>query len=131
MKNEYKILGIGIIAMLVLNFFGSIASRMLDFNYSYLTPLSFIIYGLTAFLVTKQKDLKTGVLFAAILGFAESTLGSFVSELFGKPNIGDMQLEMTTGIWIFMIVSVTGVAALIGVIGGGIARKLKKKSKEA
>ncbi|WP_298539178.1 hypothetical protein [uncultured Aquimarina sp.] len=128
MKNEYKILVIGIVALLILNFFGSIGSRMLDFNYSNLSPLSYTIYGLMGFLVTKQKNLKTGVLFAAILGFSESTVGSLVSNLFGEPNTGDLKVEMTTGIWVFMIIVVTGVAALIGLIGGLLTKILKKKS---
>ena len=125
MQKEYRILVVGILLMLLLNFFGSIASRAFNFNYSFLFPISFLIYGLVGFFVTRNGNLKLGVLFAAIIGFTESTLGSWVSELLGKPNIGNIQIEMTTGLWIFTIVGVTASAAFIGLIGGLIANKTK------
>jgi len=130
MKKEHKILLIAILVMLILNFSGSIASRAFDFNYAFLSPISFIIYGLVGFLVTKEKDIIAGLICAGILGFLESTLGSFVSKIFGEPNTGDLQFEMTTGTWIFMIVGVTVMAAITGAAGGAIALMLKKKSTE-
>ncbi|MGB1294353.1 MAG: hypothetical protein ACPG6V_02655 [Flavobacteriales bacterium] len=129
MKNEYRILAISILVMLCLNFFGSIASRIFDFNYAYLSPLSFILYGLIGYLISKQQNLKTGTLFAAILGFTESTIGSFVAKLFGEPNTAGFQMEMTMSIWIFTIIMVTILASFSGLIGGVIARSLKKKGK--
>lgn len=128
MKKENKILVIGIFVMLCLNFFGSIASRTFDINYSYLSPLSFILYVLIGYLTSKKQNLKTGVFFATILGFTESTLGSLVAKIFGEPNIGNFQIEMTMGVWIFTITMVTIMAAFSGLIGAVIARSLKKKS---
>ncbi|MCX2746158.1 hypothetical protein OO013_19925 [Mangrovivirga sp. M17] len=130
MKQEYKILLIGLLAVGLLDTLGSIASRQLDFNYSFLSPISFIIYGTTAFLSARQKDLKTGVLFAAILGFFDSTIGWKLSLLLDA-NTGDINNQASTGLWIIITILMTGFAALAGLIGGGLTRIIKKKSTNA
>jgi len=128
MNTEHKILAIAMSTMLLMNFLGSIASRALDFNYGYLSPISFIIYAVVGFLIAKRKSLKAAVLFSAIVGFAESTLGSVVSKLLGEPNTGSLIIEMTPVLWLFTIFFVTATAAIIGLISGAIARKFSNAS---
>ena len=130
MKQQHKILLIGLLAVGLLDTLGSLASRQLDFNYSLLTPVSFIIYGTTAFIAARQKDLKTGVFLAAILGLFDSTIGWKVSMLLDA-NTGDIDNQVTTGLWIMTAILMTGLSALIGLLGSGLSRIIKKKSTNA
>ncbi|QOR75948.1 MAG: hypothetical protein IMW88_11690 [Thermoflavifilum sp.] len=130
MKKHYKILLIGILAVALLDTIGSIASRQLDFNYSLLSPVSFLIYGTTAFIATRLKGLKTGVFFAAILGLFDSTIGWKLSMLLDA-NTGGFAIEVTTGLWIMTAVLVIGFSALVGLLGGALAGIVKKKDTNA
>ncbi len=130
MKKEHRILLGGLIAVGLLDIFGSIASRQLDFNYSNLSFVSFLIYGTTCFLVTKTTDLKTGVIYGMILGFFDSTIGLKVSILLDA-NTGDYNYELTAGAWIIIVVFMMGLGALAGLIGGGLAWILKKRGTNA
>jgi len=126
MKHEHKILLIGIIAVGLLDAVGSIASRQFDFDYTQLTFVSVIVYGTTTFLATRLKNLKTGVLYGMILGFFDSTIGLKISLLLGA-NTGDSNYEITPAFWIFIVVYMIGFGALVGLMGGGLARIVKKK----
>src|SRR5687768_12347733 len=118
MKSEHKILLIGIIAVGLLDTLGSIVSRQLDFNYSHLSFISFIIYGTTSFFTTRIKNLKTGGLYGMILGLFDSTIGLKISLLLNA-NTGDSNYEITTAVWIFVVVFMMATGALVGLIGGG------------
>ncbi|MBA4057977.1 MAG: hypothetical protein C0490_24890 [Marivirga sp.] len=130
MKQEHKILVIGIIAVGLLDTFGSMASRQLDFNYSHLSFVSFIIYGTTSFLATRIKNLMTGVVYGMILGFFDSTIGLKISLLLDA-NTGGFNDEITTAVWIFIVVFMIGFGALSGLIGGVLTRIGKKRGTNA
>lgn len=125
MKKEHKILLSGLIAVGLLDIFGSIASRQLDFDYSLLSFVSFIIYGTTCFFATRTKNLRTGIIYGMILGFFDSTIGLKISMLLDA-NIGDYRYEITPVFWIFIMIYMIGFGALAGLTGGGAARILKK-----
>src|SRR5688572_28156502 len=125
MKKENKILLSGLIAVGLLDTFGSIASRQLDFDYSLLSFVSFIIYGTTWFVATRTKNIKTGIVYGMILGFFDSTIGLKISMLLDA-NTGDHKYEITPVFWIFIVIYMIGFGALAGLIGGGVARILKK-----
>jgi hypothetical protein len=127
MKQEHRILLGGLIAVGLLDTFGSIASRQLDFDYSLLSFVSFIIYGATCFLATRTEDLKTGVIYGTILGFFDSTIGLKISMMLDA-NTGNYKYEITTAFWIFIVVYMIGFGALAGLIGCGLARIVKKGS---
>lgn len=127
MKKEHRILLGGLVAIGLLDIFGSIASRQLDFNYSNLSFVSFLIYGTTCFLVTKIAGLKTGVIYGMVLGFFDSTIGLKVSILLDANN-GDYNYDLTVGFWIIIVVFMIGFGALAGLIGGGLARIVKKRA---
>jgi hypothetical protein len=127
MKREYKILLIGISAIVLLDILGSIASRQFVFNYSLLSPVSFVIYGTVGFLTTRIKNLKTAVLSGAILGFFDSTVGFKISMLFDAYT-GELEYPTTKAVWITTFVLITGLAALAALLGGGLARMVKKES---
>jgi uncharacterized membrane protein YeaQ/YmgE (transglycosylase-associated protein family) len=125
MKQEIKILLLGLLAVVLLDTLGSIASRQFDFNYSFLSPISFLIYGYISFLVTLKKDMKTGIIYAILLGLFDSTIGWKLSMLLDA-NTGSYDYKITTGFLIFLTIFMIGFSALIGLIGGLLARKIKK-----
>jgi hypothetical protein len=130
MKKEHSLVLGGLIAVGLLDTFGSIASRQLDFNYSLLSFVSFLIYGTTCFLVTKTTDLKTGVIYGMILGIFDSTIGLKISILLDA-NTRDSNYELTTVLWIITVVFMIGFGALAGLIGGGLARIVKSRGTNA
>lgn len=127
MKREYKLLLMGFLAIIVFDVLASIASRQFDFNYTYLSPGSFVIYCIVGFLGAKKINLKTGVLTAVALGLFDSTIGWEIS-IFLKANTGNIKNDPTVAIWVITTVFVTGFAAICGLIGGALARYLTKKS---
>ncbi|HQV51745.1 MAG: hypothetical protein IPF95_08400 [Flavobacteriales bacterium] len=121
MKQEYKTLLFGLVAVGFLDTHGSITSSQFDFNYSLLSLISFIIYGTTAFIATRQRDIKTGMIYAAILGLFDTTVGWKISMLLDA-NTGDIENQATRGLWIITAIIGTGVAALFGLLGSGLTR---------
>ena len=86
-----------------------------------LSLISFIIYGTTAFIATRQRDIKTGMIYAAILGLFDTTVGWKISMLLDA-NTGDIENQATRGLWIITAIIGTGVAALFGLLGSGLTR---------
>jgi hypothetical protein len=121
MKPEYKM---GILAIILLDALGSIASKQLGFKYTSLAALSFIIYGAVGFFATKQSDLKTGILMAAATGFFDATIGWKISMMLGV-NTG---VEVTPLLWFITIIFITGSAAVCGLLGGGLTRFVKRSA---
>lgn len=125
MKLEYKILLLGLLAITLTDILGSICSRQWSFNASLLAPISSIIYGTCGFWGTKEKKIKTGILIAAVTGFFDSTIGWEISILL-KANTGNIKNDPTMPVWITTIIFVTSLAALCGLIGGGLAKLLHR-----
>lgn len=125
MKKENKILLTGLIAVVLIDTIGSITSRELNFDYSLLSFVSFIIYGTACFFATRAKNLKTGIIYGMILGFFDSTVGLKISILL-QANTPDYNYEITLALWIFIVIYMVGFGALTGLIGGGIAWILKR-----
>jgi hypothetical protein len=127
MKLEYKIALIGCLAIGLFDTLDSIASREFNFTYTLLASISPIIYCAFSFWGTKQRNLRTGVLIAAAIGLFDSTIGWEISMLL-KANTGNFKNNPTIGIWIVTTIFVTSLAALCGLIGGGLAKLLKRKN---
>jgi hypothetical protein len=121
MKQEHKILSFGMLAIAMFDTFGSIASRQMSFDYSSLSFASFIIYGATAFFATKVANLKTGVVYGAMLGLFDSTIGLEIS-LFLEAHTGDYKYQLTVLTWIITVLFMVCLGTVVGLIGGGLAR---------
>lgn len=126
MKQEFKVLLVGLLSIGLFDFFGSIASRHFDFNYTILASVSLLIYGATGFFGARANGLKTGVLFAAIVGLFDSTIGWEISILL-RANTGNFKNNPTIAVWITTAIIVTASAALLGLIGSALARIKKGK----
>jgi hypothetical protein len=126
MKLEYRLFVIGLLTIGIFDALGSIGSKQLNFNSAYLAPGSFIIYCIFGFVGTKRINLKTGVLIAAAIGLFDSTVGWEISKILGA-NTGNIKNDPILIVWIITIIFVTGLAAICGLIGGGIAKAFYKK----
>ncbi|MCQ6961198.1 hypothetical protein [Mucilaginibacter aquariorum] len=128
MKQEYKILLWGLIAICLCDILGAIASRQFNFNAAILAPVSFIIYIAFGFAGTQRKRLTTGLLISAGIGLFDSTIGWKISMLL-KANTGNLKNNPTIPVWISTAIFVTILASLCGLFGGGLAMLVKKYSK--
>jgi hypothetical protein len=126
MNQKYKILLFGMLAVTLLDALGSLASRAFHFNYSILAPVSYVIYGTTAFIAARKHGFGTGVLFAAILGFFDASVGLAIST-FLKADTGRLPIAITPAIWIIVALFNTALGALIGLACGGLAIVIKRK----
>ena len=130
MKPIVKIFLAAFILIVLLDAIGSIASRRLNFNYTIFAPLSFVIYSVFGFLSVKKIKLKSGVWVGVIIGFFDSTIGWKISTLLNA-NTGRANNEVTPVVWIINMICVIGVAAVCGLIGGLIAKKMKTQQKSS
>ncbi|ALJ00730.1 hypothetical protein [Rufibacter tibetensis] len=124
MKGTFKILISGFLAVVILDTLGSIASRQFAFNYGLLSPFSYLIYGTVAYLVTRVSRFSKGVVYAVFMGFFEATIGLLISTYL-KANIGT-DYEMTVAFWVTAVIFNSLLAALVGAMGGGFAKRKNK-----
>ena len=112
---------IGILLVTIIDALGSIASRKLNFNYGYLTPLSLGIYMLVGYLVSKEFGLTYAVISACIVGVFNATAGWQLSvALKANTGLDDEQLEkISLG---YRIMGMIGIAAVFGFLGHFVAQ---------
>ena len=107
MKKLLPILLLGCALITLIDIVGSIASRQMNFNYSNLSPVSFIIYTVISFLIAKRSDRKSAVISGAFFGVFDTTVGLKLSMAL-QANTGDFDmnsipLPVYLGTVIFMI----------------------------
>ena len=107
---------LGILLVTITDALGSVASRKLDFNYGYLTPLSLGIYMLVGYLVSKEYGLTYAIISACIVGVFDATAGWQLSvALKANTGLDDEQLQkISLGYRIFGMI---GIAAVFGFLG--------------
>ena len=125
MKKSLSIFLVGILAVTILDSFGAIASRQLNFNYSLLSVVSFIVYVGFAFFLARQADKKTTIILTGLLGLFDATIGWKLSEMLGA-NTGENNIEITTTIMITTAIFMTLFASCIGLLGLWLSKKLSK-----
>jgi hypothetical protein len=107
--------------VLVLDGFGSIASRRFNFNYARLAPLSFIIYTIIGFEGAREADQVTGIILAAAIGFFDATIGwKFCMVL--KPNTGQLDNNPSVARWISTAIFLTLLAGICGLVGSELLK---------
>src|SRR5688500_11435640 len=102
MKNDYKTLLIGFLAVVILDTVGSIASKQFAFNYGFLSPVSFLMYGTVSYLVTKKTKISKGIVLAVFMGSFDATIGLSISTYL-EANTG-LDYKMTTAYWITAVI---------------------------
>jgi hypothetical protein len=121
MKSAYILLLTGCLTVLILDALGSIASRRLNFNYSRLAPLSFIVYTAIGFIGAREANQSTSIIIAAVTGLFDATIGWKISMLL-KANIGEMDNNPSILRWISTALFVTLLAAICGLVGSELLR---------
>jgi len=125
MRRELKIIFIGLIAVTIFDVLGSIASRQMNFSYSYLGPISFIIYVATAFVIAKRAGKKAAIIGTASVGMYDATVGWKLS-IFFHANTGGQKFEITPTILVTTIILVTLYGAIIGFLGWWLSTKISQ-----
>lgn len=125
MKKPLSIFLVGILAVTILDTFGAIASRQLNFNYSLLSVVSFFVYVGFAFFLARQADKKTTIILTGLLGLFDATIGWKLSEMLGA-NTGESNIEITTTIMITTAIFMTIFASLLGLFGWWLSKKFSK-----
>lgn len=112
------VLGIGVLAVLVLDTVGSLASRRFRFHYGSLNAISWILRIGTGFFAARYGNIKLSFLAGALVAFIDATLGWYISWIIGP---GRPQSEITAGLIARTVLMVTLIGAALGFIGGLLA----------
>ncbi len=123
MKRVLPTILISAIAITLFDILGAIASRQLNFSYSYLSPISFAIYFAFAFVMAKRTDKKTTIISTGLLGLFDATIGWKISMLL-QANTADLKMEITPTAFIMTLIFMTLFAALLGFVGWWLSTKL-------
>jgi hypothetical protein len=122
MKKGVNILGIGFIALVLLDGLGDLGAQRFHYKPEALWPLSFVIYFIIAFVGARRFGLKVGVLFASILGAFDATAGWLIdSRLMSK----GANIPFTA--WLVTMMLVTILAALTGLVAAALAVLLRRR----
>jgi len=125
MKKPLYIFFVGILAVTLLDSLGAIASKQLNFNYSFLSVISFVVYVGFAFLLARQSDKKTTIILTGLLGLFDATVGWKLSKILGA-NTRENNIEITTTIIIITAIFMTLFASLLGLVGWWLSKKISK-----
>ncbi len=115
----------GAAAVLAMNTIGAILSVRMDFSYAALTPLSFAINAITAFLVGRSSTLWWAVVVSAGVAFTEATVGWAIAWAIGPGRPPDGYTGMLPIAFAVVIVTISG--GLTGVVGGSLGRLFRRK----
>ncbi|MGH1338613.1 MAG: hypothetical protein ACRBFS_21045 [Aureispira sp.] len=88
----YTILLGGLLAVLVVDSLGSIASRQFQFNYGLLSPLSMLIFGVVAAYAASISTFYTALSISALVGLFDATVGWKISKVL-EANLGVLATE--------------------------------------
>lgn len=122
MKNTLWIVLIGAASIVLYDAIGALASLSLGFDYGWLVLGSTAIYVMVGYFAGNKKNVVVGSLAGAVMGLVDSTLGWYISWTVGP---GKPEIDMDGTMIIATIITVTLLAAFIGMIGGFIARAIK------
>jgi hypothetical protein len=114
----------GSLAIILFDTLGALASRTLAFSYYSLAPASYLIYAGAGFFGARRAGWAGACFAGAITGVAESTIGWGISWAIGpgRPPGGYTGF----GPLLFTIILVTALAAVLGCVGGLVARLIRR-----
>lgn len=88
--NGLPFLLFGLIGVTLIDSVGAIASRKLQFNYGYLTPISLAVYGLLGYLTAGVAGSTVVILYSLLVGFYDATVGMYLSRRCNA-NLGELK----------------------------------------
>jgi hypothetical protein len=110
-----RVIALGCLAILVFDAAAALAAEALDFSYSALWPVSFLIYAVTAFTAARvARSAAVGALTGLTVAATDATLGWALSSAIGpgKPE-DDTALAIAV-----TVVAVSASGAVVGLIAG-------------
>lgn len=106
----------GVMLVTLLGLFGSIASRKFNFNYGMLSPVSFAIYTIVGYLVSKHSPIDITLCCTILIGMFEATAGwRLITKLKANTGGSEEQILEVTGEQRVLLNAVIG--SVFGVIG--------------
>ncbi len=110
----YILAGIALIALL--NTTGAVASRKWNFNYGLLSPVSFAIYTVIGYMLSKNYAIDIVIACNTLIGMFEGIAGWNLSMKL-KANTGAAEGQLIEVTEVQRIIAMTGIAAVFGFIG--------------
>ena len=111
---------IGLLVITIIDTLGAIASRKLDFNYAYLTPVSLAVYLLIGYFVSKDYGLYYAILSCCVTGLFDATIGWNLSlSLKANSGLTDEEIEKLTPY--SRVAGMLGIASLFAFFGSLLA----------
>jgi hypothetical protein len=107
---------IDLISITLIDTLGAIASRKLNFKYIYLSALSFLVYIVIGYLVSKPYSLTIALFINGILGLYDGTIGLYLSlTLKANNGMDDEQIQKVLGVNSAIVMIITSIPlTLIG-----------------
>lgn len=124
MKRENKLTFIGFIAIVLLDVVGSIASKQLNFEYSYLTIVSLLIYLIIAYKIAETADLRVTTLLSGTLGLFDGAIEFIISQLLEANTIS---IKLSASIVLFTAITMAVISSIIGIITWFVREKVAKR----
>ena len=106
----------GILFVTLLNTVGAFASRKFNFNYGFLSPVSFAIYTVIAYLISKNNSVDVTVCCNILIGMFDATVGWNLSTKL-KANIGGAEEQLIELTEEKRMIVTTIIASIFGIIG--------------
>ena len=106
----------GIIFVTLIDTIGSIASKKLNFDYTYLAPLSFFNYLSVGYCASDAHGLKTALVASFVVGLYDAIIGVWLA-LKLKANYGFNAEEEKIASHPLMMLFLVGVSVVFGFIG--------------
>ncbi len=82
--------GFGLLAVTMIDVLGSISSRKMNYKYVYLTPVSFLVYGIVGYSGYYLATIAWTLLIVCTIGIYDGTIGWKLSIIL-KANFGDKE----------------------------------------
>lgn len=116
----FTIFGAGILAVTLIDVLGSISSRKMNYTYAYLSPLSFLVYGLVGYYAYHTATITWMYLISCVVGVYDGTIGWKLSIIL-KANFGKYEESSKTMSPSMRIAGMLLVSGVFGYIGFEIA----------
>ncbi|MGZ0079705.1 hypothetical protein [Methylomonas sp. YC3] len=120
MSPLWRIIGLGVIAVLVFDTTASFAALAVGFPYAYASIGSFVIYTLVGYFAFRRCGLFRAIGAAVLVELVDATLGWFISWQIGPGALPEDQV--TTSIVATTLVLVLVFAVACSIIGSTVAR---------
>jgi hypothetical protein len=103
----------------------SVLSRVLHFDYSYLIPVSLLIYVVVGYWGAHRRGFLFGILLGGLTGLGDSTLGWFVSKQIGAFTSSAVP-PMSPAVLLVVIIFKTVSGVILGLIGAALCAAFGK-----